>query len=197
MDSVIDGVIPAVLEKNNPGYGSRILPVVEGLVYPAYWLTLFKAWPADAAGDAEEMLTRELQSPLVMTLQRHALRLLTDVNAGNVFADGGLKLSSTSNNSWMSKIAIFQYVARSILRLNETDARVSAILRKADAAHVRWQTDGSGYWACSDQFVNGEAKGSRYYPRIITAALWLEESQKAPSVTVSIEKLTPLANQPR
>ena len=197
IDSAIEGVIPAVLEKNNPGYTSRILPVVESLIYPAYWLTLFKSWPADAAGDAEEMLTRELQNPLVMTLRRHALKLLTDTNTGNIFADGGLKLSSTSNNSWMSKIAIFQYVARSILHLPQADPRVTSILRKADAAHLRWQTDGSGYWACSDQFVNGEAKGSRYYPRIITAALWLEETQKAPSVTVSIEKLTPLANQPR
>ena len=38
-------------------------------------------------------------------------------------------------------------------------------------------TDGSGYWACSDQFVSGVAKGSRYYPRIITAALWLDETK--------------------
>jgi len=79
----------------------------------------------------------------------------------------------------MSKIAIFQYVARTILRLEQADPRIAQILRKADSAHVRWQTDGSGYWACSDQFVSGEAKGSRYYPRIITAALWLEESSHA------------------
>jgi hypothetical protein len=66
-----------------------------------------------------------------------------------------------------------------VLRLHEADERVAAIFRAADAAHVRWQTDGSGYWACSDQFVSGVAKGSRYYPRIITAALWLGESKSA------------------
>jgi hypothetical protein len=78
----------------------------------------------------------------------------------------------------MSKIAIFQFVARSVLKLEDADPKIGDILRKADAAHARWQTDGSGFWACSDQFVNGEAKGSRYYPRIITAALWLEEPNK-------------------
>jgi hypothetical protein len=178
INSASDGVIPAVLEKDNPGYKSRILPVVEALVYPAFWLSLIGSWPSQAAGDAEEMLAAQLQGPLVQALRKHALKLLTERDTGNLFPDGGIKLSSTSNNSWMSKIAIFQYVARTILRLEETDPRIAQILRKADSAHVRWQTDGSGYWACSDQFVNGEAKGSRYYPRIITAALWLEESSR-------------------
>jgi hypothetical protein len=77
----------------------------------------------------------------------------------------------------MSKIALFQFVARDVLRLHEDDPQVARIFRDADAAHVRWQTDGSGYWACCDQFVSGIAKGSRYYPRIVTAALWLGESQ--------------------
>ena len=83
----------------------------------------------------------------------------------------------------MSKIAIVQHVTRQILHLDH-DAIIRAILSRADAAHVRWQTDGGGYWACSDQFVNGVAKGSRYYPRIITAALWLGEAG-SPRVEVS------------
>jgi hypothetical protein len=44
---------------------------------------------------------------------------------------------------------------------------------EADRAHVNWQVKGSGYWGCSDQFVRGIAKGSRWYPRNIIAALWL------------------------
>jgi hypothetical protein len=141
-------------------------------------LSLIRSWPADLAGDAEEMLTRNLQGQLIDVLRRHVSKLLTDPQTANIFPDGGLKLSSTSNNSWMSKIAIVQFVAESILRIQEDEPRIAGIMRKADAAHVRWQTDGSGFWACSDQFVSGEAKGSRYYPRIITAALWLEESAK-------------------
>jgi hypothetical protein len=80
----------------------------------------------------------------------------------------------------MSKIALVQFVAREVLQLHADDARIADLFRAADAAHVRWQTaDGSAFWACSDQFVNGVAKGSRYYPRIITAALWLDESRGA------------------
>jgi hypothetical protein len=114
-------------------------------------------------------------------LRRHAVALLTDSKHSNLFPDGGIKLSSTSDNSWMSKIALVQYVARAVLGLETADARITGIFQSADAAHVRWQTDGSGYWACCDQYVNGHAKGSRYYPRIITTALWLSESQKSHS----------------
>ena len=191
--AAIGGVIPAVLEKNNPGYESRILPIAESLVYPAYWLGLMKSWPSSASGDAVEMLQKNLQGSLVSAVRRHTLRLLTDPAGGNLFADGGIKLSSTSNNSWMSKIAIFQFVARAILRLEDADPRIAGIMKNADAAHTRWQTDGSGYWACSDQFVSGEAKGSRYYPRIITAALWLEEMEKPWFIPERLAKLKPIA----
>jgi xylan 1,4-beta-xylosidase len=197
VSAAVDGVIPAVLEKNNRGYLSRILPIAEALIYPAYWYSLIKDWPSTAAGDAEQMLLKQLHSPLISAIRRHCLRLLTEPSTGNLFADGGLKLSSTSNNSWLSKIAIFQFVARAILRLQDADPRVAGILRAADAAHVRWQTDGSGYWACSDQFVSGEAKGSRYYPRIITAALWLKESSEAWLLPERPKKMTPaVANRP-
>jgi xylan 1,4-beta-xylosidase len=111
-------------------------------------------------------------------LKRHTLALLGDPQRRNLFPDGGIKLSSTSSNSWMSKIALFQHVAREVLHLCE-DPAIADLFAKADAAHVKWQTDGSGYWACSDQFVNGVAMGSRYYPRIITAALWLTRSDKS------------------
>ena len=172
-----DGTIPAVLEKDNPGYHSRILPAVEALIYPAYWLGCLGGRPGHES--AEDLLRAALRHRVVDVLRGHTLRLLHDHDRRNLFPDGGIKLSSTSNNSWMSKIALFQYVARDVLRLHEADERVTAIFRAADAAHARWQTEGSGYWACSDQFVSGVAKGSRYYPRIITAALWLGESKSA------------------
>jgi hypothetical protein len=154
----LDGVLPAVFERDNPGHASRILPAVEGLIYPLVW--------------GDEAATR---GRLAEALRRHTLALLRDPQRRNLFADGGIKLSSTSNNSWMSKIALFQHVCRAALAADEhPDLR--DLFSAADAAHVRWQTDGSGYWACSDQFVSGVAKGSRYYPRIITAALWLTEA---------------------
>jgi hypothetical protein len=150
-----EGVFPAVFEKNNPGYASRILPAAEGLMYPLAWGLI------------------QSDSPFVQVLKRHTRELLLDSQRRNFFADGGIRLSSTSDNSWMSKIGIFQHVARRVFHLDD-DPKIKELFAKADAAHVKWQTDGSGYWACSDQFVNGVAKGSRYYPRIITTALWME-----------------------
>jgi hypothetical protein len=76
----------------------------------------------------------------------------------------------------MSKIAIFMHVAGKVFHLDQ-DAKIAEIFRKADAAHVKWQTVGSSYWACCDQIVSGEGKASRYYPRIITTALWMEKSK--------------------
>jgi hypothetical protein len=191
------GAIPAVLEKESPGHASHILPAAEALVYPYFWLDRLRARAAaaesketGAAGaevppeftDAEQVVARALRSPLVAALRRHTLALLMDPQRRNLFPDGGLKLSSTSDNSWMSKIALFQHVTRRVLRLD--DARIGEIFRDADAAHVRWQTDGGGYWACSDQMVSGQAKASRYYPRRITAALWMEEWTRADRLTI-------------
>jgi hypothetical protein len=175
-----DGTIPAVLERDSRGYASRILPAIEGLIYPAWWLSSLKS---RATGkhqrDAQDLLVAALEHPLIGVLRRHAVALLTDPERRNLFADGGIKLSSTSNNSWMSKIALFQYVAREILHLHEESEQIAAIFQAADAAHVRWQTEGSSFWACSDQFVKGVAKASRFYPRIVVAALWLSESNSS------------------
>jgi hypothetical protein len=157
-----NGVFPAVFESENPGHASRILPAIEGLMYPLAWGAL----PND--------------SPFLQMLKRHTRELLLDPQRRNFFPDGGIRLSSTSDNSWMSKIAIFQHVARRVFHLDE-DPKIKELFEKADAAHVKWQTDGSGYWACSDQFVNGVAKGSRYYPRIITTALWMESDPLSPA----------------
>jgi hypothetical protein len=167
-----DGVIPAVFEKDNPGYHSRILPAIEGLVYPLYWA----GCDPDGYGRyvREQVLNEESDSAhgrLLRALRSHAQSLLGDPENRNRFPDGGWKLSSTANNSWMSKIAIAQHVVREVFGLEKGDARQ----RAADAAHVKWQTEGSSaYWACSDQMVKGVAWGSKYYPRIVTTILWME-----------------------
>ncbi len=160
-----DGAVPAVFEPDNAGYRSRILPACEGLVYPL-------AWGVDVAAETPELFA---------ALKRHTLELLRDPQRRNLFPDGGIKLSSTSANSWMSKIALFQHIARELFRVEE-DPLLAELMARADAAHVKWQTDGSGYWACCDQLVNGKAQGSRYYPRVITTALWMPPArvQKRP-----------------
>jgi hypothetical protein len=167
-DQAVDGVLPAIFEKGNPGYGSRILPAVEGCAYPLYFVKT-----GFAGIGQEEVYSSEAEKRMYGALKEHTRKLLLDPERRSVFADGGIKLSSTSNNSWMSKISIFMHVTRKVFHLDE-DAKVAEVFRKADAAHVKWQTEGSSYWACCDQIVSGEGKASRYYPRIITSALWME-----------------------
>ena len=167
----LDGIIPAVFEKDSSGYKSRILPACEGLVYPLVW----GLDPSDLA------------PALTAALKRHTTLLLKDPEKRNLFPDGGIRLSSTSSNSWMSKIAIFMHIARRAFKLDQ-DPEIASLLEQADRTHVKWQTNGSGYWACSDQFIDGIAKGSRWYPRIVTSVLWMDEKAAGPAAS---RKTTP------
>ncbi|CAN5333535.1 hypothetical protein BH09PLA1_BH09PLA1_31360 [soil metagenome] len=168
-----DGCLPAVFDPQSPAYKARVLPAVEALLFPWYWGTCdygseyksSRAW----LGNGNESF--------VAKLKRHAVALLSDPQKRNVFSDGGLKLSSTCENTWVSKIAIFQHVAREIFRLGD-DPKMAETLRRADIAHMKWQTEGAAGAACADQFVNGQAVGSRFYPRCITTALWLDKSDE-------------------
>ncbi len=149
-----DGLLPAILGE---GVNSRIIPAIEGLAFPwfcGYRHLLAANGPyADLLGVLRAHLTGILRPGLCL------------------FADGGWKLSSTSDNSWLSKIYLCQFVAREILGL--PDDRQAA---RADAAHVAWLLRPENrYWAWSDQIVSGIAKGSKYYPRGVTAILWTLE----------------------
>jgi hypothetical protein len=86
---------------------------------------------------------------------------------------GGWKLSSTSCNTWMSKIGIAQHVTRRLFPNALSDAA-----RSADRVHAGWQQNpGCGAMAMCDQIQSqtGVAIGSKYYPRIVTAILWMSE----------------------
>jgi hypothetical protein len=146
-----DGFIPAVMGEGNE---SRIIPAIEGLVFPAVW------------GMKEAVRERGEFGGLIRALKTHLKTVL--VKGTCLFGDGGWKLSSTNDNSWLSKIYLCQYVAREVLGFR-TDP-------KADAAHRRWLLDPENvYFAWSDQMVAGKARGSKYYPRGVTAWLWLSE----------------------
>ncbi|MBC8434783.1 MAG: beta-xylosidase [Verrucomicrobia bacterium] len=148
------GFIPAVLENNNQ---SAIIPAAEALVYP--WQMGLKDAVAENGpfGGYIRMLKRHLQNILNSDIC--------------LYADGGWKLSSSADNSWMSKISISQFVVREILGMSYEGEE------RADAAHVSWQVKGSEFYACSDQFGSGKPIGSLYYPRIVSNILWLEETR--------------------
>jgi len=148
---------PAVFEKGNR---SRIIPAVEGFVYPLY---LGIKGATDRKGRF---------AALFDLLSKHLCGILQP----GVCLDGksgGWKMSSTSTNTWFSKIAISQHVVRELFPEAMTDAA-----RAADRVHADWQRrPGCGEHAMCDQ-INSETGvtcGSRYYPRGVTTILWLRE----------------------
>ena len=147
-----DGFIPAIIESENR---SRIIPAIEGLVYPKF------------CGVPEAIAIDGPYRELVCALKRH----LENVLVPGLCIDsssGGWKLSSTSNNTWLSKIFLNQYVAEHILGI--CDDRVSR-----DAIHASWLKTGSADFAATDQVdsMSGKDLGSRLYPRLVTSILWL------------------------
>jgi hypothetical protein len=146
--------LPAVLFE---GVDSAIIPAIEGLVFP--WLL----------GLREVFSPASPHAPLVAALRAHLVHVLAPKNGLCRFADGGWKLSSTSNNSWLSKIYLCQAVTEQILGVRDPAEET-----RADAAHVAWLVHPkNAYFAWSDQMLSGVACGSKYYPRGVTAILWL------------------------
>lgn len=146
------GYIPAVFEGGND---SKIIPAVEGLVYPSFCGAPEAVSPNGPYGELVAALKRHLETVLVPGICLDA-------------RTGGWKLSSTSNNTWLSKIFINQYVAEHILGIK--DGRTTR-----DAVHVHWQCHGSADWAATDQVdsASGRDLGSRLYPRLVSSILWL------------------------
>ena len=152
-----DGTIPAVLEKGN---NSMIIPAIEGLVYP--FLT----------GCEDAVREDGVYGSYIRALKTHFRTVMA--NGQCVFADGGWKLSSTSDNSWLSKIYLSEFVAREIFCLPAEEYTVPA-----DKAHVAWLTHREhSYWCWSDQIVAGNISASKYYPRGVTSILWLLENRE-------------------
>ena len=148
------GLFPAVFEGGNR---SRLIPAVEGLVFPLY------------LGFADDVRARH--PALFSAFERH----LRGVLVRGVCLDaesGAWKLSSTSTNTWFSKIALAQHVVRRLF-----PAALSPEADAADAVHARFQQSAPlGRFAMVDQVrsTDGADLGSRYYPRVVTSCLWLE-----------------------
>ncbi|MGG3470055.1 glycoside hydrolase family 52 protein [Neobacillus pocheonensis] len=152
------GYIPAVVKEGND---SKIIPAIEGLIFPYFTNNQDALDPNGRFG------------AYIKALKTHLETVLTEGVC--LFEDGGWKISSTSNNSWLSKIYLSQFIARKILGW-EWDEKGA----KADVAHLAWLTHPTlSVWSWSDQIISGEIAGSKYYPRGVTSILWLEESKKS------------------
>lgn len=147
--------LPALLETGSSAF---IIPVVEGLVYPY------------ALGLHSDLAPEGPFAPLLQAFRQHLESVLQP--GACLFDDGAWKLSSTSINTWLSKIYLNQFVARQVLGLSGP-----ALRDIPDAVHRAWlQSPDNAFWAWSDQSHAGHFKGSRYYPRGVTAILWLQEN---------------------
>ncbi len=83
---------------------------------------------------------------------------------------GGLKLSSTSNTTWVSKVILCLHILE-----NEFNYNLSDIDNLLQQTYI-WCTDCAAEQTVSDQvFVQiPKVIGGLYYPRIITSAFWLD-----------------------
>ncbi|MBN2441240.1 MAG: xylan 1,4-beta-xylosidase [Spirochaetales bacterium] len=152
------GYIPAVFENGNT---SRIIPAIEGLIYPYI------------IGDKDAVSPEGRYKEFIQLLKKH----LENVLVPGVCIDatsGGWKLSSTSANTWMSKIILNQYIARNILQI-KTDAWDTW-----DRIHASWQADTCSLFAATDQIASDTGKdlGSRLYPRLVSSILWMNYKTK-------------------
>ena len=147
-----DGFIPAIFQSDNR---SRIISAIEGLIYPGF------------CGAPEAVAIDGAYGELVCALKRHLDTVLVPGSCIDS-RSGGWKLSSTSKNTWLSKIFLNQYIAEHILGI--CDERLSR-----DAIHASWLKTGSSDFASTDQVdsASGKDLGSRLYPRLVTSILWL------------------------
>ncbi|MCL2183246.1 MAG: glycoside hydrolase family 52 protein [Chitinispirillia bacterium] len=143
-----DGTIPAILEDGNE---ALTLSLVEGLIYP-YEMGMFED-PAFTGkyGDFVNALKKHFEAALAK---------------GCKFPDGAWRMSKTSDNSWPSKTFLCQFISEKIFGHGADKA--------ADAAHAAWLLDpDNAFFAFSDQMSAGKVCGSAYYPRGVTAILWV------------------------
>ena len=150
------GLFPAVFEGGN---ASRIIPAVEGLAFPLF------------LGMEAELGELDRSTGLVAALGRHLEAVLTRGVCLDA-ASGGWKLSSTSDNTWLSKIYLCQHVARSLFAGVLGPESGAA----ADRAHVAWLlSPHTRPLAFCDQIRSGDGfpYGSKHYPRGVTSWLWM------------------------
>jgi len=150
-----NGYIPAVFENGNT---SRIIPAVEALIYPY------------EIGETDYVSETGTFGELIKTLKKH---IKTVLKKGCCIDEvsGGWKLSSTSKNTWNSKIFLCQYVVKEILNMNYGESET-----EWDKVHAEWQQVGCSVDGATDQVNSddGSPRGSRLYPRLVTSILWME-----------------------
>ncbi len=146
-------IFPALFDGKSE---SRILPAIEGLIYP-YMMGLRREVALDGP-----------YGELIRDLKAHMQTVLVP----GVCIDpktGGWWLSSTSQTTWQSKVYLAQFIAEEILGISDARTRGAP-----DVAHVSYQVLGAPAvgWSYQIRHSDGTAYGGRHYPRGVTSSLW-------------------------
>ena len=138
-------------------FDSRVIPAVEGLAYPYVMGLRDAVSPNGPYGEFIKLMRIHMDSILKPGICLDA-------------TSGCWKMSSTTVNTWESKIYLAQFVTEQILGLK--DDRTNG---KVDGVHYAIQVLGNYTTAWTDQ-INSDIgdchNGSRHYPRGVTAHLW-------------------------
>ena len=80
---------------------------------------------------------------------------------------GGLRLSSTSRNTWVSKVILTIFAMEQVLSIDLPSSLVREV--------IHWVQVSARETTISDQILcdTRQVVGGPYYPRIVTSALWL------------------------
>ncbi len=140
------------------------------------WLkaNAYKEIPGAVAAAAEPLavphmlgvLGEEDEPTLFAALRAHSTACLQDGVCRDA-ATGGLRLSSTSRNTWPSKGVLTAFAMETVLGLELPEGMVDEI--------IGWAQKSARVHTISDQIHadTREVVGGPYYPRIVTSVLWL------------------------
>lgn len=114
-------------------------------------------------------MTDRFPERLKELLRRH-VRACLQKGACADAVTGGLRLSSTSNNTFVSKVMLSLFVMREVLAMDIPAEHVTELLN--------WCRIYAERMTISDQILVDKRQviGGCYYPRIITAAFWMRRS---------------------
>lgn len=136
---------------------ARVIPAIEGLAYP-YYMGLTDAVSASGPyGKYIGLLRQHMDSILTKGICLDA-------------TSGAWKLSSTTTNTWESKIYLAQFITEKVLKLNDVRTGI-----EVDRVNYEIQVLGNPVTCWSDQILSDTGAtrgGSRHYPRGVTAFLW-------------------------
>jgi hypothetical protein len=161
------GYIPAFLDGSNQ---SALLPIIEGLAYPAQMGLTNDVDPVNGPFAA-----------MLQALSNHVTAVLVPGECLDS-TSGAWKLSSANNNTWQSKVYLGQYIVENILGISNSN--VDGYI---DQIHATIECQEAPYQGWSDQLNStgsGSPYGSQHYPRGVTSALWWLNTTNNPGYPV-------------